>query len=329
MTAGSAERAADSLDVSVIVAAWKAATFIEKAIASALASTGVRVEVIAVDDASPDATFSTLQRLADADPRILALRLSTNGGPSAARNLAIQRARGRYVAVLDADDAMEPGRLAKLVATADATNADIVVDNMMEVDESGSPLSPTPFLKSRDFATAREIDLTTWIRFNNPMSGGDTLGYLKPLIRRSKLLDTGITYDPSLRNSEDYYLVANLLAAGASMAYTPSAGYFYTRSTGSTSHRLKPEQTRAWLDAEARFAAQHGANLSASEKKAQTQRGRALRNVNQLIAIIDTLKTRKLAASARLVASDLRGATYAFGVLAKVAIGKALGRKAA
>lgn len=329
MTAGSAGRAADSLDVSVIVAAWKAATFIEKAIASALASTGARVEVIAVDDASPDATFSTLQRLADADPRISALRLSTNGGPSAARNLAIQRARGRYIAVLDADDAMEPGRLAKLVATADATNADIVVDNMMEVDESGSPLSPTPFLKSRDFATAREINLTTWIRFNNPMSGGDTLGYLKPLIRRSKLLDTGITYDPSLRNSEDYYLVANLLAAGASMTYTPSAGYFYTRSAGSTSHRLKPEQTRAWLEAEARFVTQHGTDLSSDERKAQAQRGRALRNVNQLIAIIDTLKTRKLAASARLVASDLRGATYAFGVLAKVAIGKALGRKTA
>jgi len=327
VTGGGAERATDDIDVSVIVAAWKAAAFIEKAIASALASTDVRLEVIAVDDASPDGTFATLQQLAKADPRVVALRLPSNGGPSAARNLAIRHARGRFMAVLDADDAMDPGRLAQLVATADAANADIVVDNMTEVDEAGRPLSATPFLKSQDFAKARDIDLATWIRFNNPMSGGDTLGYLKPLIRRSKLLDTGIFYDPSLRNSEDYYLVANLLAAGARMSYTPSAGYFYTRSAGSTSHRLKPDQTRAWLDAEARFAAQHSAVFSPAERKAQIQRRRALRNVNQLVAIIDTLKTRKLGASARLMASDPRGAAYAFGVLSKVAVGKALGRK--
>ena len=208
-----------------------------------------------------------------------------------------------------------------------AANADIAVDNMTEVDEAGRTLSPTPFLKSQDFARARDIDLATWIRFNNPMTGGDTLGYLKPLILRSKLLDTGIAYDTSLRNSEDYYLIANLLAAGARMTYTPSAGYFYTRSAGSTSHRLKPDQTRAWLDAETRFAAQHGPAFSSAERKAQTQRSRALRNVNQLVAIVDTLKTRKLGASARLMASDPRGAAYAFGVLSKVALGKALGRK--
>lgn len=327
MTAGGALRADDAIDVSVIVAAWKASAFIEKAIASALASTGVAVEIIAVDDASPDDTFETLRRLAETDARIIALRLSSNGGPSAARNLAIQHARGRFIAVLDADDAIAPTRLATLVTTADAANADITVDNMTEVDEAGRPISSTPFLKSADFAAARNIDLTTWMRFNNPISGGDALGYLKPLIRRSKLLETGIAYDTALRNSEDYYLVAHLLAAGARMTYTPSAGYFYTRSAGSTSHRLKPDQTRAWLDAEKRFALQHGALLSPDERKAQAERNRALRNVNQLIAIIETFKTRKFGAFARLTAADPRGAAYAFGVLSKVAVGKALRRK--
>ncbi|MDP3493540.1 MAG: glycosyltransferase [Hyphomonadaceae bacterium] len=327
MTRGGAMCAADVVDVSVIIAAWKAAAFIEKAISSALASTGVSVEIIAVDDASPDETFEVLRRIADADTRVVALRLPSNSGPSAARNMGIQAAQGRYIAVLDADDAMAPGRLADLVATAKAANADIVVDNMTDVDETGRPLAATPFLKSADFAAARDIDLATWIRFNNPMSGGDTLGYLKPLIRRSKLVETGISYDPSLRNSEDYYLIANLLAAKSRMHYIPSAGYFYTRSPGSTSHRLKPDQTRAWLDAEARFVAQHGAILSDKERKAQAQRSRALRNVNQLIALIDTLKTRKLGASLRLMAADLHGATYALGVLSKVALGKMLGRK--
>ncbi len=317
----------ESIDVSVIVPTWKAAAFIERAIQSALASNAVNVEVVAVDDASPDATFSVLNQLAAKYPHVTAHQLSKNSGPSAARNLAIATARGSYVAILDADDTMRPERLAKLVALADRSDADIVVDNMIEVDEAGQPIGSEPFLKSRDFAASRDIDLLTWIRFNNPMTGGDTIGYLKPLIRRSTLQRTGVAYDTSLRNSEDYYLIADLLAEKARMIYSPDADYFYTRSSSSTSHRLKPEQTLAWLAAEKRFVARHGAKLSAEEKAALARRDRVLRNVNQLVAITDTLKAKKLAASARLMASDLQGAAYTLGVLSKVAVNRVLRRK--
>lgn len=317
----------ESIDVSVIMPAWKAAAFIERAIQSALASESVNVEVIAVDDASPDATFTVLSQLAAKDPRITARQLPKNAGPSAARNLAINTARGRYIAIVDADDTLRPERLARLVALADCADADIVVDNMIEVDEAGRPIGSESFLKSREFSTSRDIDLLTWIRFNNPMAGGDTIGYLKPLIRRSTLQRLGATYDTSLRNSEDYYLIADLLAEKARMTYSPDAGYFYTRSPSSTSHRLKPDQTLAWLEAEKRFVARHGAKLSAEEKAALARRGRILRNVNQLVAITDTLKAKKLGASARLMASDLQGAAYTLGVLSKVAINRVLRRK--
>lgn len=315
------------IDVSVIIAAWKAADFVERSIKSALASIGVSIEVIVVDDASPDATFETLERLAAADSRIVARRLPKNAGPSAARNAGLGLARGRYVAVLDADDAIEPGRLAALIKAAESARADIVVDNMVEVDEAGETRGTQLFLRSPDFARDRDIDLATWVRFNHPMSGADNLGYLKPLIRREKLVETGISYDASLRNSEDYYLVAHLLAGGARMTYSADSGYLYTRSAGSTSHRLQPAQTRAWLDAEARFVAQHQAGFSAEEKIALAQRGRILRNVNQLVAVIDTMKAKKFAKSAWLMASDLRGAAYTASVLGKIAMGKALRRK--
>lgn len=318
-----------AIDVSIIVAAWRASAFIEKAIASALASTGVSVEVIAVDDASPDDTFAVLSRLAQADPRVIALRLPQNGGPSAARNRAIEVARGRFIAVLDADDAILPGRFAELVTLADARNADIAVDNMKNIDESGAELGDNPFLRSPEFSKGRTIALVDWIRYNSPMTGGDKLGYLKPLIRRSKLIETGIKYDPALRNSEDYYLIADLLAAKALMVYTPSAGYLYTRSSSSTSYRLKPEQTRAWLTAETQFAARNAARLSPDEKAARARRERTLRNVDRLVAVTDALKARKLLTTAKLLASDLRGAGFTIQTLAKVAVGKAIGRKLA
>ena len=314
-------------DVSVIIAAWKAETFLEQAVASALASIGVSVEVVIVDDASPDGTTPVAQRLAAQDGRVIASRLEANGGPSAARNRAIGLASGRYIAVLDADDTMSPERLTRLVRHAEATGADIVADNMFEVDEAGARLTSTGFLTSQAFAQDRAVDLATWIKFNEPMKRGDCIGYLKPLIRRDALPLSGAVYDTALRNSEDYYLVAGLLAQGRKMAYLAQPGYFYTRSAGSTSHRLKPEHTQAWLDAERRFADASGSKLSGADRRALAHRRRTLRNVHQLVATTEAVKSRKLGNALGMLASDLRGAMYTLGFFSRIALGKVLRRK--
>ncbi len=315
------------IDVSVIVATWKAAAFVERSIGSALASTGVSVEVIAVDDASPDGTFAKLQQLAASDGRIKIERLTKNSGPSVARNRAIDMASGRYIAILDADDEVEPGRFATLVAHADSAKADIVIDNMQEVDEQGNPHSSEPFLKSEEFKHAREIGLKTWIAFNQPLAGGDCLGYLKPLILRSKLDELDIRYDADLRNSEDYYLVARLVAAGARMSYLPEPGYRYTRSAGSISYRLKPENTRALVEAEARFQSEFKSRLSPDEASALARRARGLRNLHQFVSAIDAVQKRKVGYFLSLMASDLQATSYTLSMFAKIAAGKILKRK--
>ncbi len=313
-------------DVSVIVAAWKAEGFLERAVRSALASTGVSVEVVIVDDASPDGTIELARRLAAQDARVIASRMEANAGPSAARNRAIELASGRFVAVLDADDAMAPDRLSRLVRHAEATGADIVADNMIEVDETGARLGESTFLTSGAFANDRRIDLATWIAFNEPMKRGDCIGYLKPLIRRDAL-PAATVYDTALRNSEDYYLVAGLLSQGRTMAYLATPGYFYTRSANSTSHRLKPEHTQAWLDAEQRFAGTHGARHSAEERRAIAHRRRALRNVHQLVATTEAVKSRRLGNALGVMASDLRGAIFTLSAFTRIALGKVLRRK--
>lgn len=314
-------------DVSVIIAAWKAEAFLERAVRSALASDGVTVEVIVVDDASPDGTSALARKLAADDRRIIAERLASNGGPSAARNRAIARASGRYIAVLDADDAIVPGRLATMVKHADASGAQIIVDNMIEVGPDGERLGDASFLTSAAFATDRDIDLAAWIFFNEPMKQGDCIGYLKPLIQREALLAAGATYDTTLRNSEDYYLVATLLAEGMRMKYLAAPGYLYTRSSGSTSHRLKPEHTQAWLEAEKRFGGRYAAKLAGAVRQAWTRRTRALRNVHHLVSTTDAVKARKVGDALVVMASDLSGAIFTVGVFARIAIGKVLRRK--
>lgn len=308
------------IDVSVIMPAWKAAAFIEASITSVLASQGVELELIVVDDASPDDTHAVLQRCAANDPRIRIDRLPENGGPSAARNRALEMARGRYIAIVDSDDTLANARLQKLVSLGDQTGADIIVDNMIEVSADGERLGDKPFLKSQAYAKPHEISLQTYVRENQPMKRGDSLGYLKPLFRRSTLERLKVRYDEALRNSEDYYLVATMLAQGAVMTYTPYAGYFYQRAAGSTSHRLTPGQTAAWLKAERAFHQQFGENLDAAAVRQLRARERGLRDVDQLVRALDAIKQRRIGELARLLGADLHASLFTLGWLGKIAL---------
>lgn len=96
--------------VSVIVPAYNASRFIERALASVQGQTYPNLEVLVVDDGSDDNTAEIVEAIAACDSRVELLRQS-NRGVAAARNRAIAEARGTYVAPLDADDVWFPRKL--------------------------------------------------------------------------------------------------------------------------------------------------------------------------------------------------------------------------
>ena len=93
--------------VSVITPAYNAERYIEHTLESALRQTFREFELLVVDDGSTDGTAAIAQRYAEKDARFRVLR-QTNRGIAAARNLAMRRARGRYLALLDSDDLWFP-----------------------------------------------------------------------------------------------------------------------------------------------------------------------------------------------------------------------------
>ena len=122
--------------VSVIIPAYNVEAYVEAAVRSVLDQTLADIEVIVVDDGSKDATGEILDRMAHDDPRLTALHVQ-NGGAPAARNLAIDRARGRYLVFVDADDECAPTMLERLAQIMDRDGCELAVCGFEIVTTTG------------------------------------------------------------------------------------------------------------------------------------------------------------------------------------------------
>ncbi|CAM4282221.1 glycosyltransferase family 2 protein [Lacicoccus alkaliphilus] len=90
--------------VSVILPAFKAEEGIRVAIESILGQTWQNLELLVVDDCSPDATVETVKEYVSRDARVRLLSTPVNSGPYVARNIALKEATGEFVTINDADD---------------------------------------------------------------------------------------------------------------------------------------------------------------------------------------------------------------------------------
>ncbi|MEG4228085.1 glycosyltransferase family 2 protein [Microcoleus sp. N9_B2] len=100
--------------VSVIIPAFNAENFIAKTLESVLSQTYQNIEVLVVDDGSTDTTAEIVQSFAQKDSRV-SLFHQSNAGVAVARNLAIEKSKGEYIAPIDADDIWYPQNLEKQV----------------------------------------------------------------------------------------------------------------------------------------------------------------------------------------------------------------------
>lgn len=105
--------------VTVFIPAYNAAAYLGQAIESVVAQTYRDFELLVIDDGSHDGTRAIAEAFASRDPRISVVSRE-NRGRSSTRNEAFDRARGRYLAVLDADDLCVPERLERQAAFLDA-----------------------------------------------------------------------------------------------------------------------------------------------------------------------------------------------------------------
>ena len=284
-----------SVDVSVIIATYNVERYVERAIRSALDQEGVAVEIIAADDCSTDGTWEIMSSIGN--PRLSCFRLPVNSGPGAARNAAIARATGTWIAILDGDDAFDSGRLARCLRRAGAHQADIVVDNLTVVREADG--ATFPMFPPGEFSRQGILTLARFISGNRSFFKGFSLGYLKPVFSAEFLRRHSLAYDPEIRIGEDYLLLAEALASGAVCAVEPTAGYLYTARAGSISHRLAPADMTRIADCDRKFLSRHSLDKEAAE--AQKRREFCIRDAYAFTLLVEGLKTKDFHKIARLI----------------------------
>ncbi|MCB8822995.1 glycosyltransferase family 2 protein [Microvirga rosea] len=104
--------------VTVVIPCYNYACYLPSAVHSALKQTGVRVDVVIVDDASTDDSLLVASRLSSENSRVQVVAHSTNAGPVQTFNDGLDKATGEFLVRLDADDLLTPGSLERAVAVA-------------------------------------------------------------------------------------------------------------------------------------------------------------------------------------------------------------------
>ena len=137
--------------ISVIVPIYNVEAYLDRCVRSIVEQTYENLEIILVDDGSPDGCPAMCDAWAERDSRIRVIH-KDNGGLSDARNAGIRIAVGEYISFIDSDDWIEPGFLTELHEAMVQTGADIAECGTAFVDESGN------VLRRRGVALQSEID---------------------------------------------------------------------------------------------------------------------------------------------------------------------------
>lgn len=238
--------------ISVIIPCWNVGLYLHETLSSVAAQSWADFEVLMVDDGSTDGTLAIMRDWEARDARFVALALQGNRGVVAARNAALARARGEFVALLDGDDLWIPDALAMRVGLARRhPRADVITTDFAWMEDKVPSqavgrigLGPRARAAFADaFATGipqlleEPFDVVASTHF--VWTGAS-------LIRRSAMDAVG-RFHPGFNGPEDTLLWLRLADRGA-FVFAPIVSAFYRQRAGSLMATLKGPKELHYLD---------------------------------------------------------------------------------
>lgn len=247
--------------VSIIIAAYRAERWIEPTLASASAQTHAGLEIIVVDDGSPDSTRDLVRIHAARDPRVRLVSLEQNGGQSAARNHGLSASRGEFIKFCDADDLLAPDMVALQLAVLDGRRNHVAYGEWARFCQDPAE---AVFRSRPGWHDGMPVDwiVETWSDTEPMYQCGQ---WLLP----RALLDRCGGWDSSLSLIDDFEFFTRVVLASEGVRFAAGARLYYRSGLGgSVSKRRSPDAIRAGWRA-ASLAVQQ---LLAAENSPRTRR---------------------------------------------------------
>ncbi len=224
--------------VSIIVPIYNVEKHLCECVDSIINQTLKDIEIILVDDGSPDNSGKIADEYAAKDNRITVIH-QQNKWLGGARNTGLKIAKGEYLACIDADDYIAPDFCEKLYGFANDNNCDITVFSFSLFNDKGETLcqtnknhffNDTIYRKSNFHETVfpelvRSYDLNFNVCFFS-----------------RKIVDAGFLFDEDIRYAEDYEAALRVYKLADSVGYLEEPLYYYRQNENSIMHVVKYER---------------------------------------------------------------------------------------
>lgn len=222
-----------NLLISVIVPFYNVEPYIETCLESIANQTYSNIEIILVDDGSPDNSASICNKFCKKDPRFH-LYIKENGGLSSARNFGLKHVHGDCVIFVDSDDTIMPNMIEMLVFRME-DDVDVVCCGVRRIEADG--LCIDTFTKSYADPIRSEAALSSMLR-----SEGIQIGAYSKLVRTSLIRDNNIRFEEGAIHEDLLYSV-QILDAARRIAVTGIPLYnYFSRADSITRSSFSPKK---------------------------------------------------------------------------------------
>ena len=218
--------------ISVIVPVYKVEKYLDRCVSSIINQTYKNLEIILVDDGSPDDCPQKCDEWAKKDLRIRVIH-KENGGLSSARNAALDIARGDYIGFVDSDDYIALDMYEKLVGILNTCKADIVVLGCNKVDENRNIISSTEKIIECELTAENALKELLKANINNYMCNKIFKSVIFKEIRF-----------PENRLWEDMAICYKLFSFSKKIYCYPEEMYFYFMRAGGISKNIGEKALR-------------------------------------------------------------------------------------
>lgn len=224
-------------EISVIVPIYNGEKTIERCINSILNQTFKDLEIILVDDGSTDNSLNICKEIVNKNNKIR-LFSQKNSGPSAARNLGIEKSNGKYIMFCDCDDTVSIDWCQNLYMIIKENKKSMPYCGVVETDENSVPVK-----KERCNIIKKKIDKEEFFLLDEIGLSGFVWN---KIFYKKIIIDNNIRFDEDIKFNEDLKFVLEYVLNIESIIYTESQDYFYHSLGDSLSKKYNEKEFDKW-----------------------------------------------------------------------------------